>query len=59
MDLAWEMGHRRKAQDASINARNLAIGGIIIGVMILILYVILVALGATGHISYPGEITST
>ena len=56
VDLAWEMGHRRKAKDASINARYYAVRGIVVGVMILILYIVLVAFTATGR--FPIEITS-
>ena len=47
------MGHKRKAEDASVKARNYAIGGIVTGVVVLIISVVLVALSGTGSISYP------
>ena len=41
VDLAWDVGHKNRARLASNNAKNWAIGAIIIGVIIVTAIVIL------------------
>ena len=56
VDLAWDMGHKRGAREASNHAKYWAIGAIATGGIIVGIWIILIIIGASGGISPPSTV---